>query len=89
MAGAALETLKSFDAGIDLLLTDLLMPGMNGRDLFINAKEIYKSIKVIYMSGYTDDIFSPEQELEPGGYFIQKPFTINQLIEKVREALDS
>ena len=86
---SALEVLHSFDRGIDLLLTDLLMPGMNGRDLFYNAREIYKPIKVIFMSGYTDDIISSEQDLEPGGYFIQKPFTINQLVDKVREALES
>ncbi len=86
---AAMEILQTSGGGIDLLLTDLLMPGMNGRDLFLNAKKIYKSIKVIYMSGYTDDIISPEQDLEPGVYFIQKPFTINLLIDKVREALDS
>ena len=84
----ALEILRTYKEKIDLLLTDLIMPEMNGRELFNNAQKILKNLKVVYMSGHTDDIISSRNDLEPGVYFLQKPFTLTSLSEKIREALD-
>jgi PAS domain S-box-containing protein len=85
---AALRILQDPKSEIDLLLTDVIMPVMNGNELFIKARELNSKIKVIYMSGYTDNIISLKGELEKGVFFIQKPFTLTSLTKTVREALD-
>jgi two-component system, cell cycle sensor histidine kinase and response regulator CckA len=73
---------------IHLLLTDLVMPLMGGRDLAKRLLGMRKDIKVLYMSGYTDDSAIRQGELEPGTDFIQKPFTPDSLSRKVRDVLD-
>ena len=74
---------------IHLLLTDLVMPLMGGRDLAKRLLGMRKEMKVLYMSGYTDDSAIRQGALEPGTDFIQKPFTPDSLSRKVRDVLDS
>jgi len=73
---------------LDLLITDVVMPGMNGRTLAETVSRKYPSIKTIYMSGYTDDAIIHHGVLDSGFYFMQKPFAPADLAQKVREVLD-
>ncbi|MBI5240195.1 MAG: PAS domain S-box protein [Elusimicrobia bacterium] len=73
---------------VDLLLTDVIMPDMNGRELARHAAKVQPGIRVLYFSGYTDDVISRHGVLEPGIALLQKPFTPEVLAQKVREALD-
>jgi len=70
------------------MLTDVVMPGMDGRELAERLQPLHPEIKVIYMSGYTDDAIARHGILEPGLEFIQKPFSPEGLACKVREVLD-
>jgi len=74
---------------IHLLMTDVIMPEMNGRDLARSLSSIYPQLKCLFMSGYTANVIAPHGVLEEGVYFIQKPFTLQLLAAKVREVLDS
>ena len=73
---------------IHLLLTDTIMPGMNGPELAKQVQSIRPEIKVLFMSGYTDKVISCTAALEPGIAFLQKPFTPQTLTQKVREVLN-
>lgn len=73
----------------ELLLTDLVMRGLNGRMLYEKVKSIMPGIKVIYMSGYTRDIISRHGVLDEGLTFLQKPFAVPVLLDKVREVLQN
>lgn len=73
---------------IDLLLTDVIMPKMNGKELHDRITKILPEVKVIYMSGYTDDVIAHHGVLEEGVNFIQKPFSTQKVLSKVREVLD-
>ncbi len=84
----ALQTVESHDGPVHLLLTDVVLPGMNGRELYEKAAETRPSIKVLYMSGYTDNVIAHRGVLDEGVQFIQKPFTVQGLAAKVREVLD-
>jgi len=84
----ALDVLNGHEGKVDLLLTDVVMPGMNGRQLYTRVSERYTGIRVLYMSGYSDDVIAHHGVLEEGIHFIQKPFTIEGLTTKVREVLD-
>ena len=84
----ALTILASHDGPVDLLLTDVVMPDMNGKDLFTEVAEKYPGIKVLYMSGYTDNVIAHHGVLEEGVQFIQKPFAVNGLATRVREVLE-
>jgi CheY-like chemotaxis protein len=83
----ALSVLGQDDGPFHLLLTDVVMPGMNGKELYLRVAEKYPDLKVLYMSGYTDDEIAHHGVLEAGVHFIQKPFTVTTLNLKVREAL--
>jgi two-component system cell cycle sensor histidine kinase/response regulator CckA len=86
--GKALMLYEAYEEPIHLLLTDVVMPGMSGRKLADRLKAIHPEIKVLYMSGYTDNAIFHHGILEPGTNFIQKPFTVETLPRKVREVLD-
>ncbi len=73
---------------IQLLMTDVVMPEMNGRDLAQKLQSLYPQLKCLYMSGYTADVIAPHGVLGPGVYFIQKPYSMNTLAIKLREVLD-
>ncbi len=73
---------------VHLLLTDVVMPTMNGRELAIRVSAARPGIKVLYMSGYTADVVAHRGVLEAGVRFIQKPFSARDLTRSVREAID-
>ena len=77
-----------FGVNFDLLLTDVVMPGMNGRALAEQLLPRQPGMRVLYMSGYTDSFIAGHGVLEPGTYLVHKPFTEEELIRKVREVLD-
>jgi signal transduction histidine kinase/CheY-like chemotaxis protein len=74
---------------VSLLLTDVVLPGMNGRVLYDLLKSKKPDLKVLYMSGYTDNAIVHQGVLDAGITFIQKPFTTEMLARKVRQVLDS
>ncbi len=85
---AALTLSRAYEGDIDLLVTDLVMPGMPGRELASRLLDERPTLRVLYMSGYTDDVIVRHAVLERGSPYLQKPFTPNTLATKVREALD-
>ncbi len=85
----AIRLVEAFGEEIDLLLTDVIMPEMNGSQLSIRMRKIVPSLKTLFMSGYTADIVASHGVLDPGTHFIQKPFTVNGLTSKVREIFAS
>jgi two-component system cell cycle sensor histidine kinase/response regulator CckA len=87
---AIAETLTKQNTGkIDLLLTDMIMPNMNGKDLAAKLLTISPNMKVLFMSGYSVDIISTQGVLQTDIPFLQKPFSMEALISKVNEVLDS
>jgi PAS domain S-box-containing protein len=84
----ALDVCRQHTGALHLLLTDVVMPNLNGRELVSRVTRLRPGIKVIYMSGYTDSIIALHKILESGAAFIQKPFSPELLIRTVREALD-
>ncbi|MCB0223192.1 MAG: PAS domain S-box protein [Anaerolineae bacterium] len=78
----------AFGAEIDLLLTDVIMPKMNGRTLYERLLTKRPDLKVIYMSGYTDNILGHHGLVDDGTAFLQKPFAIRRLLEMVRQVLE-
>ncbi len=86
-AEEALEIASSHPARIDLLLTDVMLPAMNGRDLAIALVQSRPDMKVLYVSGYTDDDSVRSGKFPPGSQFLAKPFTLGALTSKVRETL--
>jgi two-component system, cell cycle sensor histidine kinase and response regulator CckA len=87
--GDALLMCEQAKEPIHLLLTDVVMPGINGPDFARRLKFFYPEIKVIYMSGYTDNMIFQDGVLDRGMAFLQKPFTVEGLAGKVREVLDT
>jgi two-component system cell cycle sensor histidine kinase/response regulator CckA len=85
----ALEAFKSHRGPIDLLITDVIMPGIGGNELMQNLVQIRPGMKVLFMSGYTGDAVLRHGMLEAGTAFLQKPFTRDALNRRVREVLDS
>jgi len=84
----ALEIAQVHGGKIDLLLTDVIMPEMSGKDLAEQLLQQYPHLKVLYMSGYTADHIANHGVLEPGVAFISKPLKIQELAVKIREVLD-
>ena len=80
----ALELATASDSEVDLILTDLVMPGPSGRETARHVRGLFPAAKVLYMSGYTDDVDIRSGALEPGTAFIQKPFGAEQLGASLR-----
>jgi two-component system, cell cycle sensor histidine kinase and response regulator CckA len=85
--GEALETARKHEGGIQLLLTDVVMPGMDGKQLARRITALKSGIRVLYMSGYTADVIAQRGVLEQNTDFLQKPFTRLELATKVHEVL--
>jgi two-component system, cell cycle sensor histidine kinase and response regulator CckA len=84
----ALRQLGATEVPVHLLLTDVVMPRMSGTELARNVRIARTRIRVLFMSGYTDEALGLQGVLDAGTQFIQKPFTTDALLGKVREALD-
>jgi CheY-like chemotaxis protein len=85
----ALRVAELHDGVIDLLLTDLVMPRMSGRELAARLSEARPGLKVLFMSGYTDDAVVRHGVLEASVAFVQKPLLPEKLLTRVRDTLDA
>ncbi len=85
----AIELVSTFNNTIDLILTDVVMPGMNGKQLVGKIQAIFPKIHVLYMSGYTNNLIASHGILEPEIEFIQKPFVPSELTNKIHTILHS
>ncbi len=86
--GEAMRLAREHGGEIDLLMTDVIMPEMNGRELAKNLLTLYPSMKRLFTSGYTADIIAHHGVLEPGVHFLQKPYSVTSLATILRKALD-
>ena|SRR3989338_9698946 len=84
----ALEICKNIQTPPDLILTDIVMPGMKGTELAAILKKTTPTMKIIYMSGYTEHVITPKLLNEEKSYFISKPFTPKELLNKLQSVLD-
>jgi two-component system cell cycle sensor histidine kinase/response regulator CckA len=82
----ALELLTEKKPKIDLMVSDVMMPGMDGIELGKHVRKLYPGLKIIFMSGYTEDKFKDDMGVDI--HFLAKPFTLKQLAEKVKDVLD-
>jgi CheY-like chemotaxis protein len=87
-AEQALEVAARHPGPIPLVVTDVVMPGLSGGELAARLVELRPEMRVIFVSGYTDDAIAHHGVLDPGVHFLQKPFTLDALARKVREVLD-
>jgi len=85
--GEAIRLAGEHSGAIDLPMTDLIMPEMNGRDLAGNISFLSPNLRCLFMSGYTADVIGHHGVLDEDVHFIQKPFTLKDLTAKVREVL--
>lgn len=83
----AIHLAEDHSGEIDLLITDVVMPEMNGRELTTKLQTIKPGLNVLFMSGYTSNVIAHHGVLEEGVIFLQKPFSINELANKVRDAI--
>ena len=86
---AALQIAERHSGPIDILITDVVMPGMNGREVSAQLCAAHPKTRVLYLSGYAEAAVVHEGALEPGASFLQKPFTLQTLARKVREVLNN
>jgi CheY-like chemotaxis protein len=87
--GSALLTCEQNPDKVDLIITDMVMPQMNGQQMVRRLLPLQPRAKVLFFSGYSEEMFSKQLVLDPGMVFIQKPFTPMELLRKIREILDS
>jgi PAS domain S-box-containing protein len=88
-AEEALDIVQSTGKKFDMLITDTIMPGMNGQELSNKLENIFPDLKCIYMSGYTDDVIKEKGILKPDMHFIHKPLIPSYVANKVRNVLDN
>ena len=86
--GASALALAARTERLDLLLTDVIMPGMNGRELANRLRRERPGVGVVFISGYTGDVLDAQGSLDPGEELIAKPFEVGELAQRVRRALD-
>jgi CheY-like chemotaxis protein len=82
------KMIKEYDGQIDLLLTDVVMPEMNGRELSEYVQRVYPQIKILFMSGYTANVIAHQGVLDENICLISKPFSLKEIALKIRELLD-
>jgi PAS domain S-box-containing protein len=87
--GEAMELAGAHPQTVDLLITDVVMPQMNGRDLAGRIAAHFPLIKILFMSGYTANVIAHHGVLDEGVNFLQKPFSVHELAVKIRQALES
>ena len=87
-AATALKAFGTRDSAVDLVITDVVMPQMSGADLVAELKQRHSTVKVLYVSGYTEEATIHRGVIEKGVNFLQKPFTPDSLARKVRQVLD-
>jgi two-component system, cell cycle sensor histidine kinase and response regulator CckA len=85
----ALRTAESYAGEIHLVVSDVIMPDMNGKELFEQLSEVRQGFAILYMSGYPADVISTHGALDSGINFLRKPFSVHELTAKVRQLLDS
>lgn len=83
----AISALDAHGGRIDLILTDVVLPGMSGRELYAQAAKTHPGLKVLYMSGHADDIIAHHNVLEQPVNFIEKPFLTRDLAQKINQVL--
>jgi len=88
-AEEALQVLQAWNEPVHLLLTDVIMPGMNGRELAEHVMALRPGIRVLYMSGYSGDVIAHRGLLDPDVEYMTKPLTPSRLLKKIREILDA
>jgi YesN/AraC family two-component response regulator len=84
----AIRLAQEYTGEISLLMTDVIMPEMNGSELAKRLSSQSPHLKLLFMSGYTANIISQHGVLDEGVHFIQKPFTKNELITRIRDVLE-
>ncbi len=84
----AIKIAEACEGNIDLLMTDVIMPEMNGRDLAETLRETFPTIKLLFMSGYSANVITSKGVLDEGIAFLQKPFSTQEAAYKIREVLD-
>jgi CheY-like chemotaxis protein len=87
--GEAMALAKGHSGRIHLLITDVVMPEMNGRELSKQLQVLYPDLKILFISGYTANVIAHRGVLEKGVYFLPKPFSKKDLAVKVRQVLDT
>jgi CheY-like chemotaxis protein len=87
-AEEAYRVAASDDGPIDLLLTDVILPKSNGKEVFARLKAVRRGLKVLYMSGYTSNVIVHHGVVDEGVHFVQKPLSLQILSTKIREVLD-
>jgi CheY-like chemotaxis protein len=84
----ALRLAAEHEAPIDLLLTDVIMPQLNGRELYARVSELHPGISALYISGYAGEVIATQGVLDAGIELLQKPFSVHDLLRRVRAVLD-
>jgi CheY-like chemotaxis protein len=87
-AQEAIDLCLSSEVPIQMLITDVVMPKMGGRELAERLRDFAPDLKVLFVSGYTGSAIMHDGVLDAGTHFLQKPFTVEQLAGKVREVLE-